>query len=459
MMSRSFFAEKPRHHINFLYMNKDTTTLEIINGLGEDLRNVFGENPFPIEVFPNEIIEFLEKLKDTMNFSLDYSAASLLYAVSVAIGNRIRLFVKNGWIEKSTLYIILVGRTGDVKSHAFSFFLKPIFKRDQQNYDDYKHKLKIWEQSDSEENNSESRPILKQSLMNDFTPEALMRMLSLNPRGIGIYSDEIAGFFNSFNRYHKGSDQELFLSLWAGKPVVKNRVSGEDLRVDEPKIDIMGTIQESILKFIFQEEKMSNGFIDRILFSFPDKYYRNRWNDREIPLSMLEWYDDLIFEIFKRADAEETTIQMQPEAKEYLYNWQNNQSTIFDFDFERGISVKLQQYVLRFSILLETLQCIIEKKPFHSVSLESIIGAIKLRDYFMETSKKVFEEISANYFDSLTQIQKKAFESLPQNFKTAEALEQVVESGIMKKRSFMTFLKNKNLFIKIMHGQYEKRIQ
>ncbi|WP_165850773.1 DUF3987 domain-containing protein [Chryseobacterium sp. 5_R23647] len=430
----------------------------ILNGLKEDFKLVSGKNIFPINIFPPIIQKLISELESTLNFSPDYTSASILYAVSVSIGNRIQLKVKNSWLEKSNLYMVLVGRTGDVKSHSVSFCLHPLMKLDKQNFDQYLLKKKEFEQLAIEEKSKSIVPVLRQLLLNDFTPEAFVKAHYFNPRGIGLYTDEIAGFFNSFNQYRKGSEEESYLSAWSGKPIIKNRISGDEMRVDNTKVDIIGTMQEGILSSVFQSNKMKNGFIDRLLFVLPHKYVDNKWNDKDLDEKYIEWYSEFISKIFNLAENSETSLEFQPDAKKYLYQWQNSQKHDFDFEYQRGVSVKLQQYVLRFSILIEVIHSVCNDEKLKDISLKTLKSAINLRDYFFENAVRVFEIIDNTYYDSLTEIQKNVFDKLPQQFKTGEGIEIISKEDSMKIRSFKNFLKDEKLFKKIAHGIYEKQV-
>ena len=430
----------------------------ILNGLKEDLKLVSGKNIFPVNVFPPIIQKLVGELETTLNFSPDYTSAAILYAVSVSIGNRIQLKVKNSWLEKSNLYMVLVGRTGDVKSHSVSFCLHPLMNLDKQNFDQYLLKKKEFEQLPIEEKSKTTVPVLRQLLLNDFTPEAFVKAHYFNPRGIGLYTDEIAGFFNSFNQYRKGSEEESYLSAWSGKPIIKNRISGDEMRVDNTKVDIIGTMQEAILSSVFQSNKMKNGFIDRLLFVLPHKYVDNKWNDLDLDERYIKWYSEFISEVFYLAEQSELILEFQSDAKEYLYKWQNKQKNDFDFEYQRGVSVKLQQYVLRFAILIEVMQSICNKEKLKTISLKSLKSAIKLRDYFFENAIRVFEIIDNTYYDSLTEIQKNVFDKLPPQFKTGEGIEIISKEDLMKERSFKNFLKDEKLFKKIAHGIYEKQV-
>ena len=57
--------------------------------------------------------------------------------------------------------------------------------------------------------------------------EALAEVHKFNKRGIGVYADELAGWFKNFNRYNKGSEMEFWLSQWSSKPINIDRKTGE----------------------------------------------------------------------------------------------------------------------------------------------------------------------------------------------------------------------------------------
>ena len=67
----------------------------ILNGLKEDFKLISGKNIFPTGIFPLVLQKLISELESSLNFSPDYTSASILYAVSVAIGNKIQLKFKN----------------------------------------------------------------------------------------------------------------------------------------------------------------------------------------------------------------------------------------------------------------------------------------------------------------------------------------------------------------------------
>jgi hypothetical protein len=179
-------------------------------------------NTFPVEVFPLPVQQIITATNENLNFPIDFIGASFLYAVSVAVGNTHRVEVKKGWLESSVLYLAIVARAGTNKSHPLSFALQPIVDQDKRTYRQYEQHRQEYEKAVSlskKEREQQAidepiKPVWQKFLLSDFTPEALAEVHKFNKRGIGVYVDELAGWFKNFNRYNKGSEMEFWLSVW-----------------------------------------------------------------------------------------------------------------------------------------------------------------------------------------------------------------------------------------------------
>ncbi|MGI9526099.1 MAG: DUF3987 domain-containing protein [Weeksellaceae bacterium] len=440
-------------------MCENNTKPNLIQGLQEDFEKIQGtKNLFPNDVFPIDIQLIIREVDDKLGFPADYFGAAILYAASVAIGNKIKLKMKESWLETTSMYLVIVGRTGDAKSHAISLALKPLQKIDSDNYKEYKLKLSEYNKAISQGENSK-KPTYKQLLINDSTSEALIKAMHINKRGIGIRYDEIRGFIKSFGLYKNGSnDEELILTLWSGKTVVKNRVSEDALLIKNTKLDIIGSIQEKMIAKTFNGNKIENGFTERFLFAIPLKYRNVKWNKNSINPTYIDEYEQSIHQIFEYSEQIEfqKIIEFQKDAYDYLIEWQNNLSTEFDFDYERAIEVKLQEYTLRFALLIQVISDVAKNKPVENIDLDSVQKAIQLFEYFRFNAIKVREIMNKDYLDGLSDSQQKAYNALPQTFMTKEAKDILLQKRIMKERNIHYFLKDFKLFKKIAHGQYEK---
>ena len=87
------------------------------------------------------------------------------------------------------------------------------------------------------------------------------------------------------NKYRAGSDLEFWLSTWSGKSVNLNRLSRKGSFVEKPFVPVLGGIQPSIFNSFSTEENKENGFMDRMLLSFPEASV-DEYNDNELDESI-----------------------------------------------------------------------------------------------------------------------------------------------------------------------------
>jgi Rps23 Pro-64 3,4-dihydroxylase Tpa1-like proline 4-hydroxylase len=71
---------------------------------------------------------------------------------------------------------------------------------------------------------------------------------------VGVFKDELAGWFKDMNKYREGSDLEFWLSCWSGKAISLNRKTAKSSFVDKPLISVLGGIQPSILNSFYTED-------------------------------------------------------------------------------------------------------------------------------------------------------------------------------------------------------------
>lgn len=350
-----------------------------------------------------------------------------------------------------------------------NFCFKPIHIKESQFFNEYENLLSEYEQNlfdNTESKNKLKKPILKKILISDFTPEALILAHTNNKRGLYIYVDELHGWIKNFNRYNNSGEAETYLSLWSGTQISTDRASGKSLRLEDPFIGVIGSTQITVLKEFAKEGRNSNGFMDRLLFVYPDNQKTLKWNINKIDNIHLENYYTIItnlIELEKTSGNKSILIPIEDQAKEHLFNWQNNRPENYLFEYERSIDIKLQQYVIRFALLLQLLHHTIAKKSKDKIELFAIKGGIQLFKYFYHNAIRVRHEITKkNYLESLTQLQKDILEDLPKEFTTREGLKKACKiingKPRISQRQFKTYLNDQKLFKRVSHGKYEKRL-
>ena len=228
---------------------------------------------FPASVYPEILQKIIEDTHQDLNFPVNYIASSMLVAAALAIGNSRVLKLREDWIVKSILYMALIGEPGAVKTHPINFALTPFRKSDEYTLSKYKKELAEYRSLPVDQRGE--KPKARQFLMKDFTPEAVAKVLDANPHGICIHSDELNGWFASFNKYNNGGgEQEMWLSLHNGGSLVVNRKGIDDIiSINESNVNVLGSIQPRVLAKCFRGQKTDNGFLYRMLFAKDSSYW------------------------------------------------------------------------------------------------------------------------------------------------------------------------------------------
>lgn len=359
-----------------------------------------GETPekikhlFPVDVFPDYFRDFILKLNQSLNYHVDFSSVALLFTISTAVGNKIKLRVKTGWETPMIFWFAALGEPGTIKSHPLNTMIKPLKNIDRRRKNTYDKDYDVWQAGDKKS----PAPTFKQTIVTDATLEALHFVHSVNKRAIGLHKDELVGFLNDMNKYRKGSDEQFWLESFNNSSYMINRVTKRTLLIENICINIIGTMQPDVLQKIAAEQ-VENGLLDRFLFtSTEDQVYPI--TDAEIEQNDLKEYEEIIqgFDShFRFNDYEDTTIiEMSKEAfKEYqridgLFVEIQNSET----ETKRIINYlsKMKTYIPRFALAIAVLEHVSWGVPL-DVTEDHMKKAYKMAEYFINTARAIFEGV------------------------------------------------------------------
>lgn len=441
-------------------MNKAITPEGIINEALKLKDKVDGAE-FPVSVFPNQIQEIIRATSGCSDYPIDYISASILFSASVAVGNTHCVEVKRNWIETPILFLAIVGSPGINKTHPLSFAIEPLLDRDIVANTEYKKAIKEYDaimamgKKEREENMITDTPIepkLEKYIVSDITPESLASILEDNPRGIALYADELASWFNNFNRYSKGSEEQFWLMAFSASPIQINRknIRGS-ISIKRPYISVSGTIQPDLLRDLAEGSRSKNGFIDRILFVYPPRLLKKYWSTEELPSHVTtSWHSiisgllDLDQMIDDNGSAIPKVIKYSPEAWNKLYNWHKHNTDLTNAtekDSIKGIYSKLEIYISRFALTLQMLRFRCGESTKEQIDTQSIEGAIAIVEYFRTTALRVQQTLTAGeIFKDIPSESRKLYDALPKDFSTAEGV-QIAERFNMSRDSFNRFVK------------------
>ena len=92
---------------------------------------------FPIDIFPKPIQSYIIECNETLDSSVDYMGCSMLWLISVIVGNSIQIEVKKGWNETATIWLAVVGKAGLGKTPSIHNIIKPLLSANNKEIKNY----------------------------------------------------------------------------------------------------------------------------------------------------------------------------------------------------------------------------------------------------------------------------------------------------------------------------------
>lgn len=407
---------------------------------------------FPTEIFPTQIQALIKDAEETVGYNPNYLSAGILSVCATALGNSVSIF-NGSYSSQPILWLAIIGRQGIGKTHPLNFAKKPMEKKDKDSYIEFKDFLKAYESQEKKD----KKPVLKKTLLTDFTPEKLAETLQHNDKGVLIFKDELMGWINSFDQYNKGGDQQKYLEFFNGGTLTVDRVSKDPIRVEKTNVNILGGLQPKKLKALASNGRNDDGFLSRILFVYPKNLKPSKFTGRAIAEKHVKNYKRLILNLY---DAPPSKIKTKKNQIKIYQQWQHKKvEESFNDDLETSIQAKLETYLWRLTLIIEMMHQVSINKFEDTISDVSINKAIKLIEYFRINALKVFDKmISTNPLEDQPLNKVDLFKSLPTEFKRKEVL-ALFEQHDVKGGSVNRFLSNKSLFVRLDSlGNYKKKI-
>lgn len=436
--------------------------------------------PFPLEVLPPRIRRIVQDCYDYLSYPPDFTAAGILAATALAVGRTTRLRYIGDWYETSCLYLALVAPPGTAKSHPLAFALRPVIEANKAAIREYNRARVALEAAEST-----AVPVDKQCLFGDFTIESLVKAVEKNKRGVGVYLDELRALFNNFNRYNAGSEVEFWLQNWTGSSIPFSRMQRKFF-LEWPAISIVGTIQPSLLEDIGKGGRNQNGFVERVLFCYPDNVpviplrKRSERSDTAhiisknyLPIIQSLLSRDLLLHGNENEDEVPHEAILEPDADDRITDYINAlkaKMEAIDNEYTRNVYSKMQTYTLRFALLLHLLEyaCKCQDNTDFPpncdlrITVKQVDRACALTEYFLSHALKANNAINgATPLDKLPRDERNWYKSLPMNevFSTKLAEEKAVEAKISRAKMFRLLGETdpqKRLFQKVRHGEFER---
>jgi hypothetical protein len=160
--------------------------------------------------------------------------------------------------------------------------------------------------------------------------------MSVNPRTILQYRDELAGFFASFSKAGREGDRAFYLEAFNGdSPYTSDRIGRGTIHIEKLSIGVFGTIQPSVLSkhLIVKQGESGDGLAQRMQLSvFADDISRPYYDepiDKEARDSAYELLERLAYESYEQLPGAKLSIDGIPyfefddEAHKSFTHWYN----------------------------------------------------------------------------------------------------------------------------------------
>jgi hypothetical protein len=455
------------------YKNKRNwiETIEIINHLSEqfDLPKTEKSKPneikrtdFPYDIFPEIIQQFIF----SQSIQHEYLAGAILGAISASIGNTATLEAMPGYQLKAILYMAIVAPPGAAKTPAVKKAFQPLEEIDNISYknytvlfEKYESDLAEWEQNKKKNGKRPKEPQYKQVLIKDSTIEMVSKILSINTDGCCILADELSGFLNRMNQYKAGDEEQKWLELWSGSPILNQRISTGVKKIEDPFCSIVGGIQPGVLEILSKEDKQHNGFYHRFIFVYPDQQPKQDWKQITVQGQILEGFTKLFFDLNFYKESEKTIYYLSEKANILYKQWFDYKNIKYNKAFTdniKGIIAKYQDYCLRFALIIQIIHDGVNRQAI--IEPQAMERAIRLTEYFLFNMHKACRILTPETpLDKMQENYKLMYDKLSPNFTTATFIQHCESFGI-KSASAKNFLLREQgkLVVKLERNTYEK---
>ncbi len=316
--------------------------------------------PFDPELLPEALRGWVMDIAERMQCPPDFTAVGVVTALSSLIGARAVVAPKqhDDWRVVPTLWGLIVGRPGVMKSPALGEVLKPLHRLESTEREQWQAAHEAWELDTKVAElvgkanekqaaavaakdpgkarallapvDAPAEPTMRRYVVNDSTVEALADLLVENPWGLLVYRDEVHGLLCSMDRQGQEGARGFYLTGYDGNQGhAVDRIGRGHSYVPRVCMAMLGGIQPGKVQSYVREAVNGGAGDDGLLQRFGlavwpdvDREFRlvDRWPDT--PAKQAAW---AVFERLNQlqpaTDDEPQEWRFSPEAQSIFYEW------------------------------------------------------------------------------------------------------------------------------------------
>jgi hypothetical protein len=412
---------------------------------------------FPVDALPETAREYVTAASEALPTAPAFVAVPMLSVLAFGVGSAARLQLKESWTEPATLWTALVAPSGSTKSPAFRHAIRPVIRHENEALRAYEDALDRWD-PDSDE----PKPERSRYRTGDTTPEAVVRILQNNPRGILLARDELAAWIGSFDRYANGAAElQFWIEVWNGIQVSKDRAGDGNITVPNPAVPLTGTIQPGTLKEKITKLHFQSGFVSRLVLSMPPVKPKE-WTEADVTKDLQDRYGDLLRTLYSLHEPENgpRTVTLGHEAKRRwirFYNEENDRIHTLPEGATRSARVKGITNAARIALLLHLCRVAEGTREPGPVDRDTLEDALTIANWTTRETLRVYGELELG--TEALDPHERFFRHLPHEFPTREAKRIAEEEGVPERTLYdwLNRLQDDGKLEKIRRGRYRKK--
>jgi hypothetical protein len=381
--------------------------------------------PWPEGVFPPALDAFLHEVAAATDSPPDFAGVTMLVTAGAAIGTSRAVCLKEHvWYEAPRMFAAIVGDPGSSKTPGMDAVINPYQAAQVRLLTEYERNKANFEQARAEydqvlrENRAlpaeERQPLPsvpeepaepERFVVVDATIESLAPLLARNPRGLLMPQDEGVGWVRGMGQYKggRGNDRQFWLSAWSGKSHFVDRKSNGlvPLSIPRPFINVVTGIQPDMLGELADRQGRNDGFLHRILFSFPKGTGGTSWTEITVSQRSKDTWAATLASLRKLAMKElddgvlgYQVVRLSSDAKEaWVRWWDTHTAEMHSQDLPAqliGPWSKLKSYTARLALVLHYLWLVQTDGDDGDLDAASVERAIRLIDYFKSHLRIVY---------------------------------------------------------------------
>ena len=308
---------------------------------------------FPTESLPPIIGNYAHAVAESLQVSEDMAAVAILGIVSLSVMGSFYIEPKTDWIEPLNLYILITARPSERKTPVLKEVSAPVYEyakeeneRRRPLYDKYLTQKKILENRindligkaskgakgkepvtmqdvfDAQQELSDLKEVtLLKLIIDDITPEAMVKVMKENDEKIAMVTAEGGIFGMLAGRYSAQPNMDIFLKAYGGEPYCSDRMGRAGEALEHPLLSLLLMVQPKVLQDALENPDFrERGFMARFLYSLPPSKVGYRiYDSKPIPKEVRAAYNQLIKEllsigIHREWQLENTVIHFSDEA-------------------------------------------------------------------------------------------------------------------------------------------------